>query len=71
MLTFSRREVEGDLNKNMPQYTAQVKNKDEEYTIHFAGIWSDDKDAVPLLLIHGWPGKYPFLNAQNVILILA
>jgi hypothetical protein len=29
----------------------------EGITIHFVGLFSEKKDAVPLLLLHGWPGK--------------
>jgi len=63
---FDWRKVEDDLNKNMPQYTAKVKNKKgEEFTIHFVGIWSNSEDAVPLVLLHGWPGA--FLEFQPLI----
>lgn len=30
-------------------------------TIHFVGLFSEKKDAIPILLIHGWPGEIQFL----------
>ena len=40
------------------QWTALVKDDDGlEYSIHFVGIFSNDKDAIPLVLLHGWPGR--------------
>lgn len=65
---WPRRKVEDDLNESMPQYTAKVKNAaGEEFTIHFAGIWSDNKDAVPLVLLHGWPGKHSVPQVEHVV----
>ena len=29
-------------------------------TIHFVGLFSEKKDAIPILLIHGWPGEIQF-----------
>ncbi|KAJ5816468.1 Isopenicillin N synthase [Penicillium robsamsonii] len=37
-----------------PQYTTEI----EGLTIHFVGLFSERKDAVPLLLLHGWPGSF-------------
>ncbi|TGZ82535.1 alpha/beta-hydrolase [Ascodesmis nigricans] len=51
---------EARVNEVMPQYIAEVesKNGDESYKIHFAGVWSKEREAVPLLLLHGWPGAF-------------
>jgi microsomal epoxide hydrolase len=36
-----------------------VKNADGlEYEIHYAALFSKKKDAVPIILSHGWPGCY-------------
>ncbi|KAJ7789456.1 Alpha/Beta hydrolase protein [Mycena olivaceomarginata] len=43
---------EAELNQ-LAQYTTTIENQ----TIHFIHEKSDDKDAIPLLLIHGWPGS--------------
>ncbi|KAK5790409.1 hypothetical protein VI817_007696 [Penicillium citrinum] len=39
---------------SFPQWTTEI----EDLTIHFVGLFSRKKDAVPLLLIHGWPVLY-------------
>lgn len=30
----------------------------EEYNVHFAALFSPNQDAVPILLMHGWPGSF-------------
>lgn len=30
----------------------------EEYSVHFAALFSPNKAAVPILLMHGWPGSF-------------
>ncbi|KAL3482449.1 Alpha/Beta hydrolase protein [Aspergillus californicus] len=37
-----------------PQYTTEI----EGLTIHFAALFSEKEDAVPIVLLHGWPGSY-------------
>ncbi|KAJ6031115.1 hypothetical protein N7540_001847 [Penicillium herquei] len=39
---------------SFPQWKTEI----EEITIHFVGLFSERKDAIPLLLIHGWPGSF-------------
>ncbi len=36
-----------------------VDDDKEEYTVHFAALFSEKRDAVPIALFHGWPGKRP------------
>ena len=38
----------------MPQFQATINN----HTIHFVHQRSSNKDAKPLMIIHGWPGSY-------------
>ncbi|KAJ7922793.1 Alpha/Beta hydrolase protein [Mycena leptocephala] len=45
-------EQEGELNQ-LAQYTTTIGNQ----TVHFVHEKSPDKDAIPLLLLHGWPGS--------------
>lgn len=41
------------------QWIATVKNHDGlEYKIHLLGLISQKKDAVPVILSHGWPGSF-------------
>ncbi|WVQ94796.1 hypothetical protein IAU59_001879 [Kwoniella sp. CBS 9459] len=42
-----------------PAFTTVIKNKDGlEYTVHFAALFSNRKDAIPIILTHGWPGCF-------------
>ncbi|OCF44445.1 hypothetical protein I317_01705 [Kwoniella heveanensis CBS 569] len=42
-----------------PAYTTKIQNKDGlEYTVHFAALFSNKKDAIPIILTHGWPGCF-------------
>jgi len=55
---FGRRAQEKKINE-FPQWTAAIKDDDGlEYTVHFVGLFSEKKDAIPLVLLHGWPGEY-------------
>ena len=36
-----------------PQFTANIEGID----VHFAALFSDREDAVPVALLHGWPGS--------------
>jgi len=53
-LTSTRRATEAKLN-SLPQFLATVN---ETMKIHFAAVFSEDKDAIPLVLLHGWPGCF-------------
>ncbi|KAH8703842.1 Alpha/Beta hydrolase protein [Talaromyces proteolyticus] len=39
---------------SFPQFTTDV----EGLTIHFVAFFSEKKDAVPILFLHGWPGSF-------------
>lgn len=39
---------------SFPNYTAEI----EGLTVHFVAIISEDKEAVPITLLHGWPGSF-------------
>ncbi|CAF1134184.1 unnamed protein product, partial [Didymodactylos carnosus] len=52
---FDWRKHEAHMN-SFPHYMASVVDNDgKEYQIHFIGLFSDKVDAVPLVLLHGWP----------------
>lgn len=46
----------------LPQYIAQVVDMDPEtgkehtFDVHFVGVMSEAEEAIPLILLHGWPG---------------
>ncbi|KAF8250387.1 putative epoxide hydrolase [Wilcoxina mikolae CBS 423.85] len=51
---YDWRTTEAKLN-SLPQFLATVN---ESMKIHFAAVFSEDKDAIPLVLLHGWPGCF-------------
>src|SRR6516225_9296629 len=50
--SFDWRSAEARLNA-YPQYTTQIDGQ----KIHFLHVRSPEPDAMPLLLLHGWPGS--------------
>ncbi|KAL7267882.1 hypothetical protein RUND412_009516 [Rhizina undulata] len=55
---FDWRKHESHIN-SFPQYIASLKNRDgKDYDIHFIGCFSDSPDAIPIVLLHGWPGSF-------------
>ncbi|KAL2865843.1 epoxide hydrolase family protein [Aspergillus lucknowensis] len=50
---FDWRATEAHVN-SFPQYTTEI----EGLTIHFAALFSEKPDAIPIVLLHGWPGSY-------------
>ena len=50
--TYDWRKHEAKLNE-FPQFTTQIDGQN----IHFLHVRSPEPDAVPLMLIHGWPGS--------------
>ncbi|KAI8263991.1 putative epoxide hydrolase [Colletotrichum sp. SAR11_239] len=50
--------VEARVNE-YPNFKAKVVDDDgATYSIHFIGLFSQKKDAIPLMCIHGWPGSF-------------
>ncbi|KAF4887156.1 putative epoxide hydrolase [Colletotrichum fructicola] len=50
--------VEARVNE-FPNIKAKVVDDDgASYSIHFIGLFSQKKDAIPLMCIHGWPGSF-------------
>jgi pimeloyl-ACP methyl ester carboxylesterase len=49
---YDWRDHEAKLNA-YPQFTTAI----EEQTVHFLHVRSPEPDAMPLMLIHGWPGS--------------
>lgn len=59
----NRRATEDRIN-SFPHFTTDVNG----VNIHFVGLFSLKKDAVPVLLIHGWPGRFYSSHGTRVIL---
>lgn len=49
---FDWRRAEAEINR-LPQFTTEIDGQN----IHFIHVKSAEKNATPLLLIHGWPGS--------------
>ncbi|WVR09250.1 hypothetical protein IAU60_006315 [Kwoniella sp. DSM 27419] len=55
---YDWRKQEARINAQ-PAYTTTIANSDgQEYKIHFAALFSKKKDAIPIVLSHGWPGCF-------------
>lgn len=53
-----RNAVERRIN-GFPNFIAEVVDEDGSvYPIHFVGLFSRKQKAIPLMCIHGWPGKF-------------
>lgn len=35
-----------------------VKQGGDEFTIHFVALFSEKPDAIPIMMLHGWPGSF-------------
>ncbi|OJK02015.1 hypothetical protein ASPACDRAFT_1897171 [Aspergillus aculeatus ATCC 16872] len=51
--SFDWRPTEQRIN-SFPQFTYEI----EDMTIHFVGLFSKKADAIPIVLLHGWPGSF-------------
>ncbi|KAF7846051.1 hypothetical protein BT93_L5425, partial [Corymbia citriodora subsp. variegata] len=55
---FDWREHEKYIN-SFPNYTVPIKDDEGyEFTIHFAALFSEKEDAIPIAFYHGWPGSF-------------
>ncbi|MCJ1235221.1 hypothetical protein MMC14_003188 [Varicellaria rhodocarpa] len=56
---FDWRASEKNIN-SFPNFTLPVHDDDLDanFSIHFAGLFSEKEDAIPILLLHGWPGSF-------------
>ena len=65
--TYDWRKTEARINK-LPNYTVEIEEDGFKFNVHFAALFSKKSDAVPLLLLHGWPGS--FLEFLSVLELL-
>jgi len=54
--TFDWRAVEREMN-SYPQWKAELEHLGEKFDVHFIGVFSEKKDAIPVIMPHGWPGQ--------------
>ncbi|GME32016.1 Epoxide hydrolase [Neofusicoccum parvum] len=61
--TFSWRAHEAEIN-SVPHFKLDIADdldatgSGKAYTVHFAALFSANRDAQPVLLMHGWPGSF-------------
>ncbi|KAK5703892.1 hypothetical protein LTR97_002905 [Elasticomyces elasticus] len=64
---YDWRKTEERIN-SYPNYTASIEDSGFDFEIHFVALFSKKKDAVPLTLLHGWPGSFlEFLGTLDVL----
>jgi len=62
LIVLHRRKNEEYMNA-FPNFTTTVTVEGQNPTkIHFVGLFSEKRDAVPLILLHGWPGRTPIFQ---------
>jgi Epoxide hydrolase N terminus len=63
----NRRKTESRLNF-VPHFKAHIVDDDgSEYDIHFAALFSKKVDAVPLMMLHGWPVAEVSVSNQSML----
>jgi microsomal epoxide hydrolase len=61
--TYSWRDQEKHIN-SFPNYKMQI----EDVELHFIALFSSNKDAIPIIFMHGWPGSFiEFLPVLGLI----
>ncbi|EUC46736.1 hypothetical protein COCMIDRAFT_4273 [Bipolaris oryzae ATCC 44560] len=60
---YDWRAAEKHIN-SFPNYKMQIEDVD----LHFIALFSEKKDAIPLILMHGWPGSFvEFLSILSIV----
>jgi microsomal epoxide hydrolase len=54
---FDWREKEAHIN-SFPHFMIGVEEEGEKLDIHFMALFSEREDAIPIVLLHGWPGSF-------------
>jgi microsomal epoxide hydrolase len=54
---YHRRTCERHIN-SFPQFTLPIQEEGYTLDIHFVALFSKKPDAIPILLLHGWPGSF-------------
>ncbi|KZP29800.1 alpha/beta-hydrolase [Athelia psychrophila] len=64
---FDWRKHEAEIN-SFPNYFATIEDGGTDFNIHFVALFSEKPDAIPIVLLHGWPGS--FLEFLPILAIL-
>jgi microsomal epoxide hydrolase len=52
-----RRSFEERIN-SFSNYVADIEHDGVQHKLHFMGLFSENKDAQPIIMTHGWPGIF-------------
>ncbi|SCO91538.1 related to epoxide hydrolase [Fusarium oxysporum] len=66
-IDFDWRAAEKQIN-SYNHWTVPIKDEKGDFTVHFTGLFSSKPDAVPVVMLHGWPGS--FLEFLKILSIL-
>ncbi|KAH8690457.1 Alpha/Beta hydrolase protein [Talaromyces proteolyticus] len=65
--SFNWREQEKYIN-SFPHFKASIQDPVGDFEIHFVALFSKKADAIPILLLHGWPGCFiEFLSILDML----
>lgn len=63
----TRTGIQSEIN-SVPHFKRAIEYNGDSYLIHFAALFSSAPSAIPLVLIHGWPGSFlEFLPLLNIL----
>ncbi|EMC96794.1 hypothetical protein BAUCODRAFT_490072 [Baudoinia panamericana UAMH 10762] len=64
---YDWRKTEDRIN-SFSNYTVTIQDSGFDFEVHFVALFSKKADAVPLALLHGWPGSFlEFLGSLDVM----
>lgn len=54
----------------MPNFTTTLETRGHTFTVHFAALFSEKKDAVPIIMTHGWPGQSALFDRRGAAMLI-
>jgi hypothetical protein len=62
-----RRQTEKRIN-SFPNYTVSIPDQAGQlYNVHFVGLFSESPEAIPIVMLHGWPGIIIILSLNYLL----
>jgi hypothetical protein len=63
----NRRQTEKRIN-SFPNYTVPIPDQAGQlYNVHFVGLFSENPEAIPIVMLHGWPGIIIILSPNYTL----
>lgn len=56
-LTYDWKKSESYIN-TFPHFKASIRHNVADFDVHFVGLFSERKNAIPIVYLHGWPGSF-------------